>query len=518
MRIQCPNCRQKFDVSEDLYGERVACGSCDDNFYVDSDTILADKEKVYPSGKNRDSRDQLRPKSKRKAMPEAFQQAQYSQYVSMAQLDTTVPKRLLATSLGVVIVVVTMATFLLAGGEKGAMRHVLTNGRYILTGFAALLAGGLFIFGMNKNRTLGVFLALFFGAGLLSMPYFYPATPSSKSSAEFDNVEVFIEGDDSIAPDAMSHEDKLLAEIGYAPMAEALAENDRAGVMGVFMRDSSYAARSVIANSIYKHIGEIDRGITYARDDNSLLVLTKQRVSIDDLAVICEKYGEVLSVSKKLRIIELQISGETSYGNSANIFNSSKPDFQKLNLQALNSISSLVRLGAIKRLGDSKPIALRHDIVTALVNLLPKGDHEHQLAIIKTLKTWSKPDDGIGTEAAVLAAVKSFRNKGESVNAEAIEFLIERDIEGSKVILMELWDEEPVVWSELLITLDGDAEAMVLKDIKSMNTKQFLLACHVLKQVGTEGSLGILKSMLNTKEEQSEKTLKATIDEIEKRL
>ncbi|HCI91173.1 MAG TPA: hypothetical protein DHV60_01285, partial [Verrucomicrobiales bacterium] len=54
MKIQCPECSQRFDVTEDLLGKTVECGSCDARFDVTTDELVAEKKKFYP-GEKRDS-------------------------------------------------------------------------------------------------------------------------------------------------------------------------------------------------------------------------------------------------------------------------------------------------------------------------------------------------------------------------------------------------------------------------------------------------------------------------------
>ena len=51
MRIECPDCRQRFDVTEEFLGKTVECGSCEAQFRVTDDVRVKEKSKFYPGEK-----------------------------------------------------------------------------------------------------------------------------------------------------------------------------------------------------------------------------------------------------------------------------------------------------------------------------------------------------------------------------------------------------------------------------------------------------------------------------------
>ena len=53
LQIRCPNCGQRFKVSEDLRGKLVECGSCEQRFRVNDEVILRSR-KFYPGESKRD--------------------------------------------------------------------------------------------------------------------------------------------------------------------------------------------------------------------------------------------------------------------------------------------------------------------------------------------------------------------------------------------------------------------------------------------------------------------------------
>ncbi|MDC0087929.1 zinc-ribbon domain-containing protein [Akkermansiaceae bacterium] len=522
MRIQCPKCRQRFDAPDELMGKTVECGSCEHQFKVSDDVVVAEKTKAYPGEKTSSAISEFEEFSEFKNIAEpieaskGFSQAHYSDNVNIAKLEPLKPQQILAILLGLGIFILVGASFLLAGREGGAMSDIGVLNRYILVGFSALLAGALLIYGMRKNRQLGIILALILGGGLVSLPYFLPGDSVVESSSYFEGKEVSLDGEGSILKDEDDIKREYLLEIGYSPIEQALEIHPESEVIGVFFRGVNNLLSSKIATSIYEATDKLDHGILYERYENSLLLLTKQKLSIQELAVICGEFGEVTKVSEELRIIDLTVEeGDIDKATSKAAFKVSDISFFKENLSALKNMSSVERLGAVRRLGSAEPAAYRNDIVAELLKQLPDSDVETQLAIVKTLKTWSKP--GEGAEEAVLSAAEAIYETGD-LDLTTVEFLIERDVDGGEVILMNLWEKDPVVWSELFIKLGANAEKLLLPKISNMNSIQFSSACRILKKVGTFNCLSTLTSVLDTVDGQNEKTLKATIDEIKKRL
>lgn len=515
MRIQCPSCRQKFTTPEEFMGKTVECGSCDHRFQVNEETVISEKARVYPG--EREELPEFSSVAKEPAAFGGFQQAHYAEHVDMAQLDPLKPRSLLAILAGVCIFIITAVIFLLAGGQDGGMRDVDTPSRYILVVFSFLLSGFLIIYGMKKKRLLGFVFTFVVGAVLMPLPYFFPSNPMAESSSAFKGKAIAIEGGDSIVTSANdSSQDEYLLEVGYEPVKRALLAHSESEVIAVFMRGGSRIAKDKIAGNIYESSNKEDRGVLYERGNNSLFLMTEQTIDIEELAAICEKFGDVKLVSKELRLIDLLVSEvDMNQSKSPALFDSSHKDFYYTNLLALKSIEPSERLSAVCRLGTAAPIAHRDDIVKKLLVLLPESNTEHQLAIIKALKTWSQLGDG-AESAVYLAAVKLY--EADQIDKVTMEFLIERKVENSALMLIELWEKDPVGWGDLLTSLDEGAQDLLLPKLSQLEGISFLSACRILGEVGNGDALSIMNGILGEKNGQSEKTLKASIDEIKKRL
>ena len=117
MRIECPDCSQRFDVTEEFLDKTVECGSCDAQFQVSTDVMVKDKEKFYPGEKRGAHLDRFAsasasvvPSSPSSA-PVGFKQAHYQPDVSANQIGPVSPRRTISAVLGVVVMVLVILTF-----------------------------------------------------------------------------------------------------------------------------------------------------------------------------------------------------------------------------------------------------------------------------------------------------------------------------------------------------------------------------------------------------------------------
>ncbi len=521
MRIQCPECSQRFDVTEDLLGKTVECGSCDGRFKVTMDEVLTEKEKFYPGEKRETHLERFGRNAVEAASPVAFQQAHYQADINAARVGPQRPRRTVSTIAGVSLMVLVIVVFLLAGGREGAMRDMETTNRFILVAFTALVGGTLVIYGKANNRGLGVLLALVFGVILLALPVMFPGNPTSASAEP-----IIIAG---TSPDASGSNGNTVAdpdreqanylfEIGYDPVSDALEVYPENEVVGIYLRNAAETVRAKIGSYLYEATDKVSREIIYKRGESGnhgLVLLVQQKKSIDEIAALCSKFGRIEKIDKKLRIIDVVVeSSKLIKLDPYKALDRDSLDYQLQNLKALQSIDPEERMNAVKRLGDSEPKARRYDIVEALIEMLPVSKTELQLEIIKTLQKWSKP--GEGAEPVVLEAVKQIHKEGK-VDKTAMKFLIERGVEGCEVILIQLWEKDPVAWSDMLMRLGEGAQVLLLPKIKEMDAAHLAAASTILGKTATAACIPHLEEEMASKDEHGKKSLQAAIDEIKKR-
>ncbi|MCP5538174.1 MAG: hypothetical protein H7A51_18325 [Akkermansiaceae bacterium] len=516
MRIQCPECSQRFDVTEDFLGKTVECGSCDGRFKVSMDEVVKEKEKFYP-GEKRDSHLERFGRSAHEGAANVeFAQAHYQPNVNFDQVGPPRPRRTVAMMSGIALMSLIIIVFLLAGGKEGAMRDMETMNRFILCGFSALVGGLLVIYGTAHNRKLGVLLTLVFAAILLALPVLFPGNPTSASTEPI--VLIDGGGEDNTSAQATRIKDDYLFEIGYEPVSDAIAKHPKESVVGIFIRSASETVREKIASFLYEATDKVSRETLYRRGESGedgLVLLVEQKMTIDEIAALCTKFGRIEKIDKELRIIDIAVeTAKIASLDKYKVLDSESLDFEAQNLKALKSFDPREQMDAVKRLAGAKPRALRDDITQELLKMLPLSKADLQLEIINALKVWALPDSGAGP--IVLEAVKELHLQGK-VSKTSMELLIAHQVDGADTILMELWHKDPVKWSDVLLQLGSGAEVLLLPKVKEMDVAHVTAASDIIGKVGTEAGIEFLEGIMPDLDEHRKKSLQAAIDEIKKR-
>jgi len=219
MRIKCPECSQKFEVSEDFLGKTVECGACDKRFKVTDAEIYTEKKRFYPGEKKNRHLDNFGKSAATLDAPVAFQQAHYQKVGNADVVNPTGPGRILAVFAGALLMIVVIVVFLLVGGPEGSLREMETLNRFILVGFTALVGGGLLCYGTFYNRKVGWLVALVLCVALLVLPVVFPGNPAETTlSDDFQNIE----SEEVKSIDQETSMDDYLFEIGYDPVRKKI--------------------------------------------------------------------------------------------------------------------------------------------------------------------------------------------------------------------------------------------------------------------------------------------------------
>ena len=286
------------------------------------------------------------------------------------------------------------------------------------------------------------------------------------------------------------------------------------------MRNADYSTQSKIASYLYYATGRVSREVVFPRGDTgqaAMILLVEQKKSIEQIATLCERFGQVVKMEKDLRLIEVFTdSAKMTEVDEVKLKDPEDPDFEFLNLKSLKHFDPEWQLAAAKRLASAKPGELRADITEQFVDMLPVSHPELQLEIIRALKIWAEPESDIGE--AVLNAAKNLHAEGR-VSKVCMELLIDRQVAGCELILMELWNKDPVLWADHFIKLGAGAELMLLPQITKMDTGHLSMASEILGKVGTKECGNYLKGIIENSELDAKKikSLQAAIDEIKKR-
>ena len=518
MKIECPDCEQEFDVGEDFLGKKVECGSCDHQFTIGEEHRIVEKERFYPGEKKSTGLGKFGKKASDGLGEVAFTPASYQSDVNPDMVGPPRPRKTLAIFGGLGLMGLVIVVFLLGGGKEGPLRDIETNNRYVLCGFSALLGSVLIIYGSAKNRWLGVMLAVILSVVLLFIPAMFPGNPVSSFIKPMD-VSLIPVTESKSAIEAESIDDYLI-RIGYDPVEEALFEHPRETVVGVYVRNADYSTQSKIASYLYYVTGRVSREVVFPRGDTgqaAMILLVEQEKSIEQIAALCERFGEVVKMEKDLRLIEVFTDRAKTEGvDEVKLKDPEDPDFEFLNLKSLKHFDPEWQLAAAKRLASAKPGDLRADITEQFVDMLPSSHPELQLEIIRALKSWAEPESDIGE--ALLNAANNLHAEGR-VSQVCMELLIDRQVNGCELILMELWNKDPVLWSDQFIKLGAGAELMLLPQIIKMDAGHLSMASEILGKVGTKECVSYLKGIIENSKLDAKKikSLQAAIDEIKKR-
>lgn len=519
MKINCPQCDQEFDVSKDLLGSKVECGCCDHKFTIEKDGATKTDEKHYPGEKKKKGISKFDKKMPGKVGEVAFTSVNYEAEVDPELLGPPRRRKTLAAIAGFSLICVVVFVFLFIGGKDGPMRDVETTNRFVLCGFCAILASALMIYGSSRRRWLGVLVSLLMSGLVISMPVLFPGNPVSSFIQPIE-VPMAPVAEPKVELEPESIQDYLI-RIGHDPVEEALLVHPEESVVGIYVRNANYAMQGKIASYLYYATGRVSREVLFPRGETgnaALILLTEQKKSFEQITALCERFGQVVRREKNFRVIEViaDASGADDELSSATLNDQEHAEFEVLNLQALQSIDPLDQLAAVKRLAVAKPGELRDEMTEQLSGMLRGSHSELQLEIIHALKVWAKPEAEIGGN--VLEAVKSLHQE-QKVTPPCMELLITREVEGSEVILMDLWSNDPAGWADTVKQLGPGAELLLLPKIAEMSVEQVSVASGILGKVGTKDCRDYLKDFLSKSKLDAKKTksLQAAIDEIKKR-
>ncbi|MEC9056537.1 MAG: hypothetical protein VX633_14580, partial [Verrucomicrobiota bacterium] len=229
-----------------------------------------------------------------------------------------------------------------------------------------------------------------------------------------------------------------------------------------------------------------------------------------ELIELVERFSDVEDVYEDLRVLRILVKGEHLAEPSSELegkLNNRKGEaFIVLNQKELEHIDIDRVKDAAQRLSTVEPSRFRSEIARRLVELLDEdADAEFRSAICKAIIVWSEPEDG--AEVAVARLVEDLLGRNEEVPKSMIEFLIGRRTVGVVPLLKVLWEASPLDWESEVISMGSEMEAVLLPCITAGDLAVQRSALLILRRVGTETSIPILRKALEAAGENSDMKL-----------
>ncbi|MFT5882328.1 MAG: hypothetical protein ACI9FG_000830 [Crocinitomicaceae bacterium] len=520
IKIQCPECKEHFDVSEELMGTPVECRACQHPFEITDAHIDKLAMRYFPG----DKANRLEGFSKK--TPEMstdtkvhFRTAAYDQEVDPNALMPLGPRRLLAIFLGISMMIMLIIFFVLGNGEQGVMTDITNDNRWVLVGFAAFLGSLLIIFGFRKYRIFGVILALILAGGVCSMPIIYPEKLSPIGIDYDSNLEVN-------EPEEVDPEAELLAYkvgLGYASIEAKITEaTNPEDVIAVALMRVKPAHLDTIKDYLARALKTEEIPRVYPnRQLNGLpciiLVYMNSEQSLEDAAMVMSEFGTVMGIRPKLQIVEVLVDPDTFKNSKSDVLlDENNARFYEANLDELEHIDQERQLAAVLRLSNTQKFSLRSDIAKQFKVLVNLDSFEHQEAAVEALIRWDRMDQDNASELVVSKARKMAVSK-KAIPLSYLNYLIAQKVEGAGDILLYAWMKERVVHESTLIRAGKLAELALIEILPDLEPVELDSAGNVLRKIGTPDALPALLIAYEAANGDVKKSLKATIDEIKSR-
>ena len=481
----------------ELRDRMVECGTCEHRFRVNDEVVVRAK-KFYPGERRGTSLDTFArvPRTTSAPSQSTFQTIQYAPEPVHRTIEPTSPLRLVLGFSAVLIAVIVVLMLIFGGSPGGVLYGASQSKRLMLAGFSAVITGVLLIAANPRARGRAMVAAVLTAAGLISLPFIFTNGVSVIGSGA-------VAGDDVPEPGIPAPEvpksledesaEALKREVVYEPLARALETDPKA--VGLWLRGLREFHRLQVRDYIVRNSGADPSSHMYPRSADYLMVVTGAKGDINDLARLCQRFGEVRRPSDTLPILEVMVKNDSfQEGPLEKLTDPTNPGFYELNKRELESIDLERARNAVNRLAPVEPKFYRKDIVKRMGELIQEGDFAIQFEIGKALPKWSEPGDGM--EAVVLGVLEKIPADGE-VPQPLVTFLASRKDMAAISLLDRLWLQDPNKWEENYGTFGPEIEDKVLARFPQTTTVQRMSAVRLLGRVGTAKSVPVLEKAVS---------------------
>jgi len=252
--------------------------------------------------------------------------------------------------------------------------------------------------------------------------------------------------------------------------------------------------------------------------EGGLFIIGGQKIDLDHLQGLSERFGTVKRVFPELRLVEVAV--DTSVVREASrelirkLEDPSEGAFYTLNYNELAQIDKTRVEAAIRRLARAEPVRRRKDITARLALLLgEKHSAEVYGQIADALKIWSEEDDGVDEIVAEIGL--EIFGEGKEVPSGIVEFLSARKTSSAAPFLVKLWEKNPSQMQGDLEKFGSALERFLWEYLENEEVSLQKAAVTLLGTIGTDASLSSLKKMVaNTQNEELKSLAESTMGRI----
>lgn len=306
IQIRCPKCAQRFRVGPELKGRMVECGACEFRFRVDEESLVKNR-KFYPGEKKDPTlmRYSREPHIEVAASPQMMV-AEYTPAPDMQRFEPTPLGKVIVGIVGTAVMAITLLILITGGSSNGFLEGVTTDRRMIIAVFAAVVGAPMIIYANPRTRAKAIFFAVIGAAALICAPLYFKEG-AKELIAQTSNINVL--NAPLVINQGPSDARELKETVGYGPMNTAILEAGQNGrVVGIWLRGLLSSNSELVKTYMMRVSGASEMSHLYPRvDQNYLLVLINPELTLEELALECERLGRVDQTVPELHLIEATV-------------------------------------------------------------------------------------------------------------------------------------------------------------------------------------------------------------------
>ncbi len=516
IQIRCPKCAQRFRVGSELKGRMVECGACEFRFRVDEESLVKNR-KFYPGEKKDPTlmRYSREPHVEVAASP-LIMVVEYTPAPDIQRIEPTPLGKVIVGIVGAAVLGITLLILITGGSSNGFLEGVTTDKRIIIAVFAAVVGAPMVIYANPRTRAKAIFFAVIGAAALICAPLYFKEGAkeliSQTSNINVSNAPLVINKGPSDAGE-------LRETVGYGPMNTAILEAGQNGrVVGIWLRGLLSSNSELVKTYMMRMSGASELSHMYPRvDQNYLLVLINPELTLEELALECERLGRVDKTVPELHLIEATVDNSLFAEQPIGKL-SDKTDgaFYQLNLHELEGMDIRRVNQALLRLSLAEPVQSRDDIVKRMKELAVMSDREMLSNLARALIVWSNGKDE-APEVMMKAAARIYKVE-KKMSLEVVTFLTKWQQPEIYHILEEMWTEDPTTWEEAFMKSGPMAEPRIIHHLTTGENRQRMSAAKIASRVGSDAAISALQEALkNTNDLELQTSFQNAVEAIKQR-